>query len=85
MQRGPGRQQKRQRLGLLVFPELPRLPSAGSRSGCSHTSLGCKPRSLTRVGLILLFLKKNVSKDDLTPAYSPGSDWRRLTTLVELH
>jgi hypothetical protein len=36
---------KSQRRGLLVFSELPSLPSAGSRSGCFHTSLGCKPRS----------------------------------------
>jgi hypothetical protein len=36
MQRGQSRQQKRQ---LLEFSELPRLPSAGSRPGCFHTSL----------------------------------------------
>jgi hypothetical protein len=42
---------KRQRRGLLVFIKLPSLPSAGSRSGCFHTSLGCKPRSLIRVSL----------------------------------
>jgi hypothetical protein len=51
MQRRPSRQQKRQRRGLLVFSELLSLPSAGSRSGCFHTSLGCKPRSLMRVSL----------------------------------
>jgi hypothetical protein len=42
---------KGQRRGLLEFPELPSLPSAGSRPGCFHTSLGCKPRSLRRVSL----------------------------------
>jgi hypothetical protein len=35
----------------LVCSELPSLPSAGSRPGCFHTSLGCEPRSL-----ILFFL-----------------------------
>jgi hypothetical protein len=29
---------------LLVFSELPSLPSAGSRPGCFHTSLGCEPK-----------------------------------------
>jgi hypothetical protein len=31
---------KKQRRGLLVFTELPSLPSASSRSDCFHTSLG---------------------------------------------
>jgi hypothetical protein len=37
----------------LCFSELPRLPSAGSRSSCFRTSLGCKPRSLIRASLDL--------------------------------
>jgi hypothetical protein len=36
---------------LLVFSELPSLPSTGSRQGYFHTSLGCKPRSLIPVSL----------------------------------
>jgi hypothetical protein len=51
MQRGPSIQQKRQRRGLLVFSELPILPSARSRSGSFHASLGCKPRSLIQISL----------------------------------
>jgi hypothetical protein len=35
-------------------------------------------------GLIRLF-KKKMRKDDPTPAYSPVSDLRRLTALVEVH
>jgi hypothetical protein len=59
----------------LVFSELPRLPSAGSRPGCFHTSLACKPRSLIRVSLGWIDnSKKNVRKDNPTPAYSPVSD-----------
>jgi hypothetical protein len=41
----------RQRRGLLVFSELTSLPSVGSRSGCFHTSLGCKPISLIIISL----------------------------------
>jgi hypothetical protein len=41
----------RQRRSLLVLSELPRLPSASSRSGCFHTSLGCKPKSLIWLSL----------------------------------
>jgi hypothetical protein len=83
MQRGPSRNKKRQ---LLVFSELPSLPSAGSRPGCFHTSLGCEPRSLIRVSLGWFdYSKKNVRKDDPTPAYSPESDRRRLTALVKVH
>jgi hypothetical protein len=37
--------------GLLVFSELPSLPSAGSRPGYFHSSLGCKPKSFIRVSL----------------------------------
>jgi hypothetical protein len=48
---GQAGNKKRQRRGLLVFSELSSLPSAGSRTGCFHTSLGCKPRSLIRVSL----------------------------------
>jgi hypothetical protein len=76
---------KRQRRGLLVFSELSSLPSAGSRSGYFHTSLGCKPRSLIRVSLGWFGYSKNVRKDNPTPAYSPISDRRRLTALVEVH
>jgi hypothetical protein len=35
---------RRQRRGLLVFSELPNLPSAGSRSGCFYPSIGCTSR-----------------------------------------
>jgi hypothetical protein len=65
---------KRQRRGLLVFSELPSLSSAGSRPGCFHTSLGCKPRSFIRVSLGWFDNSKNVRKDDPTPAYSPVSN-----------
>jgi hypothetical protein len=70
---------------LLVFTELPSIPSAGSRPGCFHTSLGCEPRSLMRVSLGCSILQKNVRKDNPTPAYSPVSDRRRLIALVEVH
>jgi hypothetical protein len=50
--------QKIQRRGLLVFSDLPSLPSAGSRSGCFRTALGCKPRSLTRVSLGWFYYSK---------------------------
>jgi hypothetical protein len=36
----------------LLFSDLPGLPSAGSQSGCFHTFLGCKTRSLIRVYLV---------------------------------
>jgi hypothetical protein len=70
---------------LLVFSELPSLPSAGSRPGCFHTSLGCEPRSLIRVSLGCSIIQKNVRKDNPTPAYSPVSDRRRLAALAEVH
>jgi hypothetical protein len=70
---------------LLVFSELPSLPSAGSRSGCFHTSLGCEPRSLIRVSLGWFDYSKHVRKSNPTPAYSPVSDRRRLAALVEVH
>jgi hypothetical protein len=70
---------------LLVFSELPSLPSAGSRPDCFRTSLGCEPKSLIRVSLGCSIIQKNVRKDDPTPAYSPVSDRRRLTALVEVH
>jgi hypothetical protein len=69
---------------LLVFSELPSLPSAGSRPGCFHTSLGCTPWSLIRVSLGWFDYSKNVGLDNPTPAYSPVSDRRRLTALVEV-
>jgi hypothetical protein len=43
---------------LLVFSELPSLPSAGSRPGSFHTSLGCMPRSLIRVSLGCSIIQK---------------------------
>jgi hypothetical protein len=52
---GQAGNKNRQRRGLLVFSELPSLPSAGSRPGCFHTSLGSKPRSLIRVLLGLFY------------------------------
>jgi hypothetical protein len=76
---------KRERRGLLVFSELPSLPSASSRPGRFHTSLGCELRSLIRVSLGCSIIQKNVRKDKPTPAYSPVSDRRRLTALVEVH
>jgi hypothetical protein len=85
MQRGPSRQLKKKRRGLLVFSELPSRPSAGSRSGCSRTSLGCKPRSFMRISLGWFDYLKNARKDNPTPAYSPVSDRWRLTALVEVH
>jgi hypothetical protein len=42
---------KRQRHSLLMFYELPSLPSTGSRLDWFRTSLGCEPRSLIRVSL----------------------------------
>jgi hypothetical protein len=83
---GKASNKKRQRRGLLVFSELSSLPSAGSRPGCFHTSLGCEPRSLIRVSLgCSIIQKKNVRKDSPTPAYSLVSDRRRPTALVEVH
>jgi hypothetical protein len=79
---GKAGNEKRQ---LLVFSELPSLPSAGSRPGCFHTSLGCEPRSLIRVSLGCSIIQKKVRKDNPNPAYSPVSDRRRLTALVEVH
>jgi hypothetical protein len=69
----------------LVFSELPSLPSAGSRPGCFQTSLGCELRSLIQVSLGCSIIQKNVRKYNPTPAYSPVSDRRRLTALVEVH
>jgi hypothetical protein len=37
-----GKKKKGQRRGLLVFSQLLSFTSAGSRSGCFDTSLGCK-------------------------------------------
>jgi hypothetical protein len=68
-----------------VFSEVPSLPSASSRPGCFHTSLGCTRRSLIRVSLGWFDYSKNVRKDNLIPVYSPVSDRRRLTALVEVH
>jgi hypothetical protein len=74
------------KMQLLVFNELPSLPSAGSRPGCSHTSLGCEPRSLIRVYLGWFDYSKNVRKDNpTTSAYSSVSDRRRPPALVEVH
>jgi hypothetical protein len=44
---------------VLVFSELPSLPSAGSRPGCFHTSLGCEPRSLIRASLGCSIIQKS--------------------------
>jgi hypothetical protein len=66
--------------------ELPRLPSADSRSGSFHTSLGWKPRSFIRIFLGCFdYSKKIKRKDNPTSAYSPVSDRRHLTALVEVH
>jgi hypothetical protein len=62
---GKAGNKKRQSRGLLVFSELPSLLSAGSRPGCFHTSLGCKPRSLTRVSLGWFDYSKNVMEKKL--------------------
>jgi hypothetical protein len=84
MQREQSRQQKKKKM--LVFSELPSLPSAGSRPGCLHISLRCEPRSLIRVSLgCSIIQKKSARKDNPTPAYSPVSDRRRLTAFVEVH
>jgi hypothetical protein len=69
---------------LLVFSELPSLPSADSQPGFFHTSLGCEPRSLIRVSLGCSIIRKDVRNENPTPAYSPVSDRRRLTALVEI-
>jgi hypothetical protein len=79
------KQATKKRRDLVVFSELPSLPSAGSRPGCFHTSLGCEPRSLIRVSLGCSIIQKNVRKDNPTPAYSPVSDRSRLTALVEVN
>jgi hypothetical protein len=71
--------------GLLVFSELPSHFSAGSRSGCLHSSLSREPKSLIRLSLGCSIIQKNVRKGDPTPAYMPVSDRRRLTALVEVH
>jgi hypothetical protein len=82
---GQAGNKNRQRRGLLMIFELPSLPSAGSRPGCFHTFLGCKPRSIIRVSLGWFdYSKKRVRKDNPTPAYSSVSDRRRLTALVEV-
>jgi hypothetical protein len=71
---------------LRVFSKLPCLPSAGSRSGCFHTSLGCsKRRSLIRFLWAGFDYSKNVRKGNPNPAYSPVSDRRQLMALVEVH
>jgi hypothetical protein len=85
MQRRQAGDKKRQCRGLLVFSELPSLPSAGSRSDWFRASLGCKPRSLILVSLGWFDYSKKLRKDNPTPAYSPVSDRRRLTALVEVH
>jgi hypothetical protein len=82
---GKAGNKSRQRHSLLVFSELPCLSSAGSPSGCFHISLGCKPRSLLWVSLGWFDYSKDVRKDNRTPAYSPVSDRRRFTALVEVH
>jgi hypothetical protein len=63
---------KRQRRGLLVFSELPRIPSTGSR-GCLYGFLWA----------VRLF--KKCEEERSNSAYSPLSDRRRLTALVEVH
>jgi hypothetical protein len=83
---GQAGNKNRQHRGLLVFSELPSLPSAGSRPGCFHTSLGCKPRSLIRVSLGWFDYSKRCEEGQSnSQAYSPVSDRRRLTALVEVH
>jgi hypothetical protein len=65
---GQAGNKKRQRRGLLVLSEPPRLPSAGRRPDCFHTFLGCKPRSFIRLFWAGSIIQKNVRKDSLTPA-----------------
>jgi hypothetical protein len=80
---GQADNKNRQRRDSLVFSELPSLPSAGSRSGCFHTSLGCEPRSLygfLRAGSII---QKNVRNENPTRAYSPVSDRRPSRRLLK--
>jgi hypothetical protein len=81
---GQADNKNRQRRDLLVFSELPSLPSVGSRPGCFHTSIGFEPRSLIRVSPGWFDYSKKIGKDNPTPAYSPVSDRRRLTAL-EVH
>jgi hypothetical protein len=71
---GQAGNKKKQRRGLLVFYELPSLPSAGSQSGCfSIPWVVSRGRSY---GFLLAgsIIPKNVRKDNPTPAYSPISD-----------
>jgi hypothetical protein len=76
---------KRQHRGSLVFSELPSLPSAGSRLAVSILPwVGSRGRLYGFLWAASIF-QKNVRKDNPTPAYSPVSDRRRLTALVEVH
>jgi hypothetical protein len=71
---GQAGNKKRQRRGLLVFSELPSLPSpAADRAVSILTWVVSRGRSY---GLLWAdsIIQKNVRKDDATPAYSPVSD-----------
>jgi hypothetical protein len=82
MQRRPSRQQKRQSL---VISELPSLPSAGSRPGCFHTSLGCEPRSLIRVYLGWFDYSKKIEEGQPNSGLFASKRSTYLTALVEVH
>jgi hypothetical protein len=85
MQRRPRRNKKIKSRGVLVFSKIPSLPSAGSRPGFSILLwVVTRGRSygFLWAGSII---QKNVRKDNPTPAYSPLSDRRRLTALIEVH
>jgi hypothetical protein len=84
MLRGPSKQQKRQRRCLSFFNYLTLLRPAADRAayilpwvqsrGSSHGLLWGDSS-----------IQKDVRKDDPTPAYSPVSDRRRPTALIEVH
>jgi hypothetical protein len=76
---------KRKCRGLLVISELPSLPwPAADRAVSILPWVISRGRSYE----VLWFgsiIQKNMRKNNPTPAYSPVSDRRRLTALVEVH
>jgi hypothetical protein len=84
---GQGGNKKKTTPQLAFFSELPSFTWAGSRSGCFHTSLGCKPRPLIRVSLGWFDYTKIWGRAIQLRLIrkSQVSDRRRLTALVEVH
>jgi hypothetical protein len=82
---GHGSNKESQRRGLLVFSELP-----ASLRPLADQAVSILSWVLSRgrsYGFLWAdsFIQKNVRKDNPTPAFSPVSDRRRLTALVEVH